>query len=346
MRQAYVPEIGKIAYRDVPVPRVGVSDVLIEVQSIGICGSDQHVFHGLHPLVQPPLVQGHEFSGRVEAIGDDVKTIDVGALVTVQPACGCGKCAFCRDGLPGQCADLNFVGGNIPGAMSDFIAVPEDQVFTFPDDVLVEDAAMAEPVAVAVRAVAMAGALGGSPVFIAGGGTIGQLVARVAMLAGAELVILSDPNANRRAVAELAGCRTIDPSAKGDFGTALAALRGSRCINTVFECVGTTPALTDCVAAVARRGLVVVCGVFAKPPVIDMTKVQDQELTIRGSLMYSWSDFSKAVELVAQGQIDLTPIQTHHVAFEKIIEAYDLLAQKDTKAIKVFVDVKRADEPV
>ena len=340
MRQAFVPEVGKVDYRDVATPEIGPDDVLIRVQRVGICGSDQHVFHGLHPLVRPPLVQGHEFSGVVEATGAHVRGLASGDHVTVQPAIGCSSCPGCKAGLPGQCDNMRFVGGNIPGAMSTFIAVPRRQVYRFPDSVAAEDAAMTEPLAVAVRAINMGGPLDGSPVFVAGGGTIGQLVARVAQLKGAGRVIVSDPNPYRRACAEAAGCATLDPTAVADFVKEVTRLADGQAIHLAVECVGNTPALANCLQAVKRRSTLVICGVFANPPVLDMVKVQDQEITVKGSLMYSWSDFGEAVELISQGRIDMAPVQTHHVAFDGIKGGYDLLERPSTEAIKVFVDVE------
>lgn len=341
MLQAFVPEVGKIEYREVDMPVIRPDQILIRVSCVGICGSDQHVFHGMHPLVRPPLVQGHEFSGVIEDIGSEVEGLSSGNLVTVQPAGGCGDCANCRDDLPGQCANMKFVGGNVVGAMSSHIAVDARQVYLLPEGTKPQDAAMAEPLAVAIRAVNMAGAvLNDAPVFVAGGGTIGQLVARVALLSGAKRVVVSDPNPHRRACAEAAGCQSLDPGQVDGFGQELSRLCEGEAVGVAIECVGSTPAFANCLEAVSRRGQVIVCGVFGQPAVIDMVKVQDQEIAVRGSLMYSWAEFGAAVAMIAGGKIQFGPIQTHHVSFENIEDAYTMLEQQNTDAIKVFVDVE------
>lgn len=170
MRQAFVPEVGTIAFRELEVPEPADGEVLLRVARIGICGSDVHVFRGEHPIVRPPLVQGHEFSGWVERCGEGVTDLAPGDLVTVEPAIGCGSCPKCRSGLIAQCSSLDFIGGNLPGAGAEYFAVDARQVLRMQPTTSPDDAAMTEPVACAVHAVARAGEPRDRSVFVAGGG--------------------------------------------------------------------------------------------------------------------------------------------------------------------------------
>ena len=151
MKQAFMPRAEVIEYREVPKPAPKGHDVLVKVSKIGICGSDLHVFEGKHPLVSFPLVQGHEFSGYVVETGEDAAKAAIGDLIVVQPAIGCGHCERCAEGVFAQCDDLQFIGGALPGGGSEYFLVHEDYVIKMAQGVGPEDAAMIEPLAVAVH---------------------------------------------------------------------------------------------------------------------------------------------------------------------------------------------------
>ena len=212
MRQAFVPEVGRIEYREVERPSPGPGEVVIRVGRIGICGSDVHVFKGEHPIVQPPLVQGHEVSGTVVELAPDVESLAVGDIVCIEPAIGCGLCDRCEVGLMAQCEHLDFIGGNLDGPASEYFAVAAAQLVRMRPTTSLDDAAMTEPLACAVHAVRRAGSVSGREVLVTGGGPIGALVAQVAWLQGAHQVIISDPAAGRRRALEACGLETFDPA--------------------------------------------------------------------------------------------------------------------------------------
>lgn len=345
MKQAFVPEVGSITFREVDVPRPGPGQVLLRIGRIGICGSDVHVFRGEHPIVQPPLIQGHEFSGWVERLGEGVTNLSVGGLVTVEPAIGCGVCAKCRRGLIAQCSSLDFIGGNLPGAGAEFFAVDAEQVVPMQSATSADDAAMTEPVACAVHAVGRGPDLREQNVFVAGGGPIGNLVAQVARLRGARRVLLSDALEARRAVAADCGFETLDPRGAITVPEQIRdRLRGED-IRVAYECVGAEMPLDDCLRSVARGGTVVIVGVYPAPPRANVLAVQDGELEIEGSLMYTWADFNEAARLIDDRRLTLAPLQTHHVAFDRWADGYQLLTDASAGAVKVLVDVGEAWRP-
>ena len=339
MRQAVVTEPGKIVYREVPRPEPGAEEVLLRIARIGICGSDVHVFEGKHPLVSFPLVQGHEFSGTVEAVGERVTGLRQGDLVTVEPAVGCGECDKCAAGLLAQCERMLFVGGARPGAGGDFLAMEASHVVKMPPGVDADDAAMVEPLAVAVHAVRRPAAVAGKRLLILGGGTIGNLTAQVARACGAGPIVLVDKIAERCRLAEALGFRTIDAGqVASPEEAAYAALDGKR-PEVAFECVGKAAPLNTCIRTVVRGGDVIVVGVYEEAPRAEMILVQDKELNLLGSLMYTWHDYRQAVDLIARGEVSLKPLQTHHFPFEAWAEAYHLLMTRPDEAVKVLIDV-------
>jgi len=338
MKQAYISHPETLSFREVEIPIPGPDEVLIRVSRIGICGSDLHVFKGKHPLVEFPLVQGHEFSGFVEALGENVSDLFPGDLVTVQPAIGCGMCDRCREGFVARCDTLSFIGGALPGAGSEFLAVPARHVIKIPEEITPDQAAMTEPLAVAVHAVEQAPNLKEKDVLIVGGGAIGNLIAQVARLYEPRRLIVAERVAFRRNILTDLSIEVIEPLSDAPIEDQVRRLMGKQ-PDVSFECAGTASALNACIRATRRGGHVVVLGVYEDDPKTEMILVQDKELTLTGSLMYTWDDFHGAIRLMEQKRVSLEPLITHHVSFDNWIEGYRLLMQHPDETLKVIVDL-------
>ncbi|MBN1532064.1 MAG: alcohol dehydrogenase catalytic domain-containing protein [Spirochaetes bacterium] len=339
MTQAYLPEPGTILYRQVERPTAAPGEVVIAVKRIGICGSDVHVFRGKHPLVSFPLVQGHEFSGLIHETGAGVEGFRKGDLVTVMPALGCGACDRCRSGLFAQCEGLRFIGGALPGAGSNYFAVEARYAVKMPAGVTEDDAAMVEPLAVAVHSVRKVPDLGGRPILVAGAGTVGQCIAQVARRHGAGTVVVADREPFRLAIARSMGFETLLADSPEAIEKRVTGLMEGRNPWAAFECVGAGVVLNGCIRAVERGGRIVVVGVYEEPPVTEMVLVQDKEILLAGSLMYTWEDYGAAVALLSDGDVDLAPLRTHHVPFEQWAEGYKILIEKTGESLKVLVDL-------
>ncbi len=332
MLQAYMPKAKTIEFREVDKPSPRPNEVLMRVSKIGICGSDLHVFEGKHPLVSFPLVQGHEFSGYVESTGADVTGFDPGDIVVVEPAIGCGACKKCKAGLIAQCDNLQFIGGALHGGGSEFFAVDAAHVIKLKRHVRPEDAAMIEPLAVAVHNIGRAADVAGKSVIIIGAGTIGNLTAQVALIAGAKQVRIFDINPKRIEIAKICGLDAyhIDE---------LKALYGSEKAEISFECVGREKALNDCIDFTERGGTIVVPGVYSGDPAVKMVQVQDCELNVLGSLMYTWADYDQSVKYVEEAQVMLKPLQTYILPFKQWLDGYHLLENPESGALKVIIDL-------
>jgi len=334
-----MPEPGKIVYRDVERPVIEPGKVIVKVSRIGICGSDVHVFKGKHPIVKYPLVQGHEFSGHIEEIGEGVTGLAKGDLVTVQPALGCGNCVPCKKGLFAQCSKLSFVGGDIHGGGSEYFKIRSEHVIKMPKTVSANDAAMVEPLAVAVHSVKKVPDIEGQDILIVGGGTIGILVAQVAKQFEARNIIISDIIPARNDIAAKCGFLSINPSKVDSFEEELNNLLSGESLSAVFECVGNEVAFNTCIRTVSRGGYVILIGVYETAISSEMILVQDKELNLIGSLMYTWSDYSDAIDLIAGGRVNLKILQTHHFKFDRWIDGYKLLEEKPDEALKVLIDM-------
>lgn len=340
MNQAFMPEAKKIVYREVEKPQPREGEVLLRMSKIGICGSDLHVFEGKHPLVSFPLVQGHEFSGYVVETGRDVQGFAPGDLVVVQPAVGCGRCEKCKAGLVAQCDKLLFIGGALPGGGSEYIAVDARQLIKLKKGVRSEDAAMIEPLAVAIHNCGKVPSLKGKRVAVMGAGTIGNLTAQIAAKAGADVVVF-DMNAVRLRIAAQCGLKAYNLNEIGIRDVYMQHF-GKDKVHASFECVGRQEALNNCIDYTERGGYVIVPGVYSGYPQVNMIYVQDGELNVIGSLMYSWDDYHESVALVERGDVHLSELQTHVLPFREWALGYALLLDAQSGALKVLIDMEDA----
>jgi L-iditol 2-dehydrogenase len=341
MLQAVMTEPGKIEFRDVEKPTTGDEQVLIEMKRIGVCGSDIHVFHGMHPYTSYPVVQGHEVSGVIAEVGSRVEDLVVGDKVTFTPQVTCGRCYPCTHGMYHICESLKVMGFQTGGAAQEFFAVDADKVLKVPDHVSLDQAAMVEPVSVAVHALSRAGEdLQGKRVLVLGAGTIGNLVAQVAKASGASAVMITDISDYKVEKAKACGIDYVVNSREEDLTQAILRDFGPDRADLILECVGVQDTITQAVENARKGTTVVVVGVFGQKPVVDLGLVQDRELSLVGTLMYQKQDYERAIELVAGGRLCLDQMITHRFPFKEYLEAYEMIEASGGQYMKVMIDLK------
>lgn len=337
VQQAVMTAPRTIEFREAPEPTPGPGEVRLRIQRIGVCGSDVHVFHGRHPYVVFPVIQGHEFCGTIDAIGADVQGLRRGMKATALPQVTCGRCDACRRGDEHICDELRVQGFQSPGCAQPWFVVRSKNVVPLPDDFTFEQGAMVEPTAVAVHAVNRAGNLAGNRVAVLGAGPIGNLVAQVARARGAQ-VIVSDLSEHRLRVAADCGLADAFQPSRESLADAARRVFGDSRIDVAFECVGVESTLRSAVEGVSKGGAVVVVGVFADEPTINVGLIQDRELRIYGSLMYQRADYLAAVDLIASGKVRTQPLESAHFPLTEYRAAYDFIDSAQGRAMKVFID--------
>jgi len=332
MKQAVVAADRSLVVREHADPPLGAQDVLIEVSYCGLCGSDLHMV--FDPEV-PPVgrVLGHEFGGQVNAVGADVTSVGPGDLVAVLPIQPCGQCSACA--RPGNICLTGLMSGpglGRPGGLADRVVVPETMAVRLPSGVDERAVAVAEPVAVAVRAVRRSGVQAAERVCVLGAGPIGLMTLAVLRAVGVDNIAVVELNEARRA-------RAVDVVAgghvTGDWQDVEKLLGGAPAC--VLDCTGHSAALTQAVALVDHGGSVVVAGIASEPSRIDTQVLAVKEVTLRGSLAYDSADFARAVELLAHGRIPIDQLVTGIVPLE---QAGQLLAELHTghsEHVKVLV---------
>lgn len=338
MKQALMTAPGAIEIRETEIPTAGRGQVLLRIVRVGVCGSDIHVFHGKHPYTQYPVVQGHEFSALVEAIGPEVTQVKVGDKVTAMPQIVCGHCAPCLRGDEHICDILRVQGFQAPGCAQQQWVTEASKLVLLPDNFSFEQGALVEPASVAVHAIARAGDIRGKRAVVLGAGPIGNLVAQAAKAAGAE-VLITDLSEYRLKVARLCGLdHTCNPETQSLTDAAALAFDGKG-FDLAFECVGVEATLDAAVSNLAKGGTLIVVGVFAQAPKVDLGLVQDRELNIAGTLMYQRPDYEQAVAWISSGAIVTAPLESRHFPLEDYLAAYHFIDKQRDKTMKVFIDV-------
>lgn len=340
MLQAVMPAPGEIELRDVAEPSKPAPDnVILRIQRIGICGSDIHVFHGEHPFVSYPLVQGHEFSAVVEAVGENVTDLEPGARVTAMPQIVCGFCAQCRSGQEHICDALKVRGFQAPGCAQALWETAAASVVPIPDDLSFDAAALIEPLSVGVHAVRRVPNFVGRRVLVLGAGPIGNLVAQSAQAMGAAQVAITDVNAHRLAIAESCGISRCLNTAEDTFEALTKTAFGDAGYDVVFDCAGVQAALTPAVSGLCKGGTLVVVAVYAQSPQLDLSLVQDRELNIIGAMMYRRADYVTAIEQITQGKVKVSPLISKHFGLQEYAEAYDYAITQKDHVMKILIDV-------
>jgi len=339
MRQAVMTQPGKIVHGKVQVPSAGPGEILLKVQRIGVCGSDIHVWHGQHPFTPYPVVQGHEFSAEVVAIGKGVTKVKVGDKATAAPQEVCGICSPCKRGDYHICDKLKVRGFQAPGCAQDYFVVPENRNVLIPESLSHDQGALIEPCSVAAHSTSRAGNLKGKNVVVFGAGTIGNLVAQAAKCRGAKKVFITDINDFRLAKAKEVGIDFVCNVATESFADKVKAAFGSEGFSVAFEAAGVEASLNDAVQFIEKGGDIVVVGVFGTRPRVDMSVVGDRELSLIGTLMYKQNDYEQAVEWIASGAMKTAPLVTKRFPFAQYQEAYEFIEKQGGTTLKVVIEL-------
>jgi L-iditol 2-dehydrogenase len=339
MQQAVMTKPGEIEFREVERPAIGDNQVLIQTKRIGVCGSDIHVYHGLHPYTGYPVVQGHEVSAVIAEVGKKVAGFTVGDYVVFMPQVTCGECYPCQHGMYHICESLKVMGFQTGGAAQEYFAIDADLVLKVPADMPLDHAAMIEPISVAVHALGRAGDVAGKKVLVMGAGTIGNLVAQVAQASGASQVMITDISAYKLEKARQCGIPfTINPHEE-DLEQAILRDFGPNRADLILECVGVQDTITQAVACARKGTTIVIVGVFGEKPLVDIGLVQDRELSLVGTLMYQKPDYEKAIDLVVAGKLHLDELVTHRFKFADYLNAYHTIEKANGEYMKVMIEL-------
>jgi len=307
MLAAVVPEPGRIEVREVEEPVAGPGEALVEVAACGVCGTDQHIMEGTYHAAYP-AIPGHELSGVVHAVGQGVTCVEPGRRVVVNPNLPCRACRPCRRGMPHLCEHAQAVGVTRPGGFAELCAMPAELCCPLPDGLSLRDAALVEPLSCCLHGLEVMGPEPGDRVAIIGAGTIGLVMTQLVRLRGAGCVVVSEPDAGKRELAERRGAdATVDPAAGDARAAIIDALGGPA--DLAVEAVGLGETAKLAIDLVGPGGKALLFGVCEEEVAIPIhpRRVFRDEITIAGAYTGPFMD-ERAVELLAGGRIDADAI--------------------------------------
>ena len=331
----------------------GPKEVLVRNRFVGICGTDLHEYLS-GPIFVPrephrltgamlPQILGHEFSGVVEAVGAKVASVRPGDRVAIMPVLAPDDDFVTRTGNAQLSEDLALIGLSTPwGGMAERALLPEANVAVLPDGVSDEQGAMIEPAAVVLHAADRAGIRAGSSVLVSGAGPIGVLACLAVRAAGAGIVVLSEPDPSRRAVAgrlDIADL-LIDPASAGAIEAVRGASEGGRGIDAVLECSGNERALDFAIRAARKRGSVVLVGLPTKHSSVDVEAIVTKDLTVAGSWCYVPTMWPRVIALVASGRFPVERALTARIGLDQAVpKGFEVLTKGGGGALKILIDM-------
>ncbi len=333
MRAIVIHKARDLRIEERNVGTVGPSDVLVRLETGGICGSDLHYYnHGGFGTVRlrQPMILGHEVAGRIAEVGSSVKHLSIGDRVAVSPSRPCGDCRYCHEGQRNQCLNMRFYGSAMPfphiqGAFRETLVAAADQCVVA-NEISAGEAAMAEPLSVVLHAARRAGGLLGKKVLVTGCGPIGCLSILAARRAGAVEIVATDLCAHALKMANRVGAdRTINVTEDADALEVYAKDKGT--FDVLFECSGAAQALAGGVAATRPRGIVMQLG-LGGDMTVPMMQITAKELDLRGSFRFH-EEFSVAVDMMQSDLIDVKPLITHTMSFEEAAAAFDMANDRE-----------------
>ena len=343
MRQAILVEPKHIEFKEVAEPKAAdltAHQVLVNIKRIGICGSEIHSYHGLHPATFYPVVQGHEYSGVVMAVGSEVTACKPGDHITARPQLVCGKCNPCKRGQYNVCEHLRVQAFQADGAAQDFFVVDDDRVAKLPEGMSLDYGAMIEPAAVGAHASNRTN-VKGKNVVVSGAGTIGNLIAQFCIARGAKNVLITDVSDLRLAKARECGIKHTLNITKKTLKEVAQELFGEEGYQVGFEVAGVEVSIRSLMETIEKGSDIVVVAVFAKDPALSMFYLGEHELRLIGSMMYRHEDYLTAIDYVNKGIVNLKPLVSNRFAFEEYDDAYKFIDTHRETSMKVLIDFEQ-----
>jgi len=317
----------------IPMPECGADEVRVKVDACAVCGSDLKAYRSGNPRIKPPMVIGHEFTGRVETVGARVTGFALGDRIVMATSVSCGRCLYCRRGWRNLCSDLRAMGFAYPGGMAEYVTIParalrQGHVLKVPAGVKPASAALSEPVSCCVNASEQCGVGRGDTVAVLGAGPMGILNACVAREFGAAKIILSELNPARLRQAEAFGFNRLVNPDKEDLSKVIKDETGGYGADVVIVAAPAAQPQEQAIGLVRKRGTVCL---FASLPAgksmltLDSRTIHYGELHIIGISDSTPTHVERAVDLIARGALPLDRIVTHVLKLDDILRAYALM---------------------
>ncbi len=324
-----------ISIHDVAIPTCNDNEVLIKVDSVGICGSDIPILNGVR-TVPYPFIPGHEFAGSIVDLGNDVTSWQNGDRVTSSVVQNCLKCEFCRNGLEELCDELLETGIHVNGAFAEYVKVPDNTLHKIPDGMSFLEAASIDPLASAYHVVNKINIDVNDNVAIIGPGPIGLLSLQLAKLKGANKVVMIGTREERLQIAEELGADVIINNKNNENLYQLVHDKTDGFYpNKIIEASGNSLAINEGISILEKNGVLALEGIYSDSTFVNFIDIVRKELKITGSIGYTYNEFAICMDLLNEKKIKIDPIISHELLLSEAEHALDLL--NNGKALKVIL---------
>lgn len=341
MKSLLLSEYSHLEIVDLPVPSVGPQEVMVAVNACGICGSDVHGYDGSSGRRIPPIVMGHEAAGTVSAVGSEVKGFAPGDRVTFDSTVYCGACAYCQRGEINLCDNRQVIGVSCGdyrrhGAFAEYVVVPQRILYRLPPTISFTEAAMLEAVAVALHAVRISPVLGGETALVIGAGMIGLLTLQAARVAGCSRVFIADVDETRLKLATQIGADEVIHAGSAELVAEIHRRTNGKGVDLVFEAVGRNETISASVDCTRKGGTITLIGNITPEVTLPLQKVVSRQLRLQGSCA-SAGEYPEAIELVANGKIQVKPLITAIAPLEDGPRWFERLHAREPNLMKIVL---------
>jgi L-iditol 2-dehydrogenase len=341
MKAAVMHSMREISIETLPVPEINHDEVLIKVMAVGICGSDLHYYtHGRigKYIVEKPFILGHECSGVIASVGSSVNQFKVGDRVAVEPGVTCGHCEACKEGRYNLCPDVQFLATPpVDGAFVQYIKVRQDFVYSIPDSLSFEDAALIEPFSVGIHAANRTNLQPGSTIAIMGMGPVGLMAVAAAKAFGASTIIVTDLEPLRLDAAKKMGATHVINIREQDALDEISCITNGRGVDVAWETAGNPAALQSALASVRRGGKLAIVGLPSQNEIpLNVPFIADNEIDIYGIFRYA-NTYPKGIQFLANGIVDTKHLITDRYSLAETREAMERALNFKNECLKIIV---------
>lgn len=324
--------------REVPVPKIGAGDVLVEVAYVGVCGTDPHMHSGSVVFnFNCPFILGHEFAGTIIEVGEQVSHFGMGDRVTAEThADYCGQCTLCRTNNYHLCKQRKGFGFHLDGAFTKYVKVPARILHRVPDNVSLKAASLTEPFCVAYKSVICNSTVNpGDTVVVIGPGPIGLLCMKMAQMAGASRIVAvgTEGDDERLKLSESFGATITVNSSKQDPLETIMSLGDGFGADLIVDTAGASPTLKLSIDAVRPTGQITKIGWGPKPVNFSLDPLIAKSVTFKGHFSHTWDIWEKCLTLMSNGQVDLEQLVTHELPIDRWEEAFELVEKREANKV-------------
>ncbi|MCE1252988.1 MAG: alcohol dehydrogenase catalytic domain-containing protein [Anaerolineae bacterium] len=334
---------------DTPEPVVKPGHVKVKIAWAGICGTDRHEYNGpvFIPVTKPnhltgkiaPLILGHEFSGKIVEVGEGVSDWKVGDRITASGNLVCGECEWCKSGRVNLCERLAFNGIGQDGCFAEYIVVPTYQLFKVPDNVSLEKAVLAEPLACGVHSTKLIGDVSGKDVVVIGPGIIGISCVSAAKHNGAKRVLIAGVGNSNEARARCMGADEYVDVTKHDLVQYVKNWTNGRMAEVVYECVGIESTMENAVNVSRKAAQIMVMGVYEKPPKFPMNYFQEGERILLSSQAYV-DELAIVLDRMSKETTPYEDLITRRISLDRIVEdGFEELMSNNNQHVKIAIKI-------